>query len=278
MKESFAIMSRRGRWRAAGAMAFILSILLLGFLGSIAFAQGGGIADHVVISEVQVADEEFIELYNPTNEDIDMTGWHCCYFPSAREWNDPWRDKTFPEGATIQAHGFYLIATTSGGFPGADWNFGSATRFLDNFAGSIGVFPWDPNEKAAEEAKNGRIDAVGYGSVDHVKEDFGADVPPEGKSIERKARSSSTAASMGPAGEDEHRGNGYDSDDNSQDFVLRAVSERQNSSSLAEYPWRIYLPLVIRSTVGSSCRVRSEGLSSVWGEARFRCYPVPHAW
>jgi len=234
MTKTFEITSRRGiRW----TMGAIVFLLLMGFLGDIALAQGGGVADHVVISEVQVADEEFIELYNPTNADIDMTGWHWCYFSSTRDWNDPLRDKTFLEGATIPAHGFYLIATTADEFPDADWNFDYSTHLLSNSAGSIGIFPWDPNEKTAEEAKNGRIDAVGYGSVDHVKENSEAEVPSAAQSIERKAQSTSTAETMGPGGADDVRGNGYDSNDNSQDFVLRDSPEPQNSSSASETPF-----------------------------------------
>lgn len=250
MKDSSATPSRRGPGSALVTMACLLSILFLGSACSIALAQGGAVADHVVISEVQVADEEFIELYNPSNEDTDMTGWHWCYFSSARDWNDPFRDRTFPEGATIPAHGFYLIATTAGEFPDADWNLDYATHFLSNSAGCIGVFPWDPSEKTAEEARDGRIDAVGYGSVDHVREGSETDAPSEGKSIERKARASSTAASMSAGGVDEHGGNGYDSDDNSQDFVLRTASEPQNSSTPPEYPRRVYIPLVTKSYGG----------------------------
>jgi len=45
--------------------------------------------EHVVISEVQIADNEFVELYNPTDSAIDMTGWHWCYYSSGRDWNNP---------------------------------------------------------------------------------------------------------------------------------------------------------------------------------------------
>ena len=58
------------------------ALLLLSFIVLAAPAQQT--ADHVVISEIQVADNEFVELYNPTDEDIDMTGWHWCYFSSTK--------------------------------------------------------------------------------------------------------------------------------------------------------------------------------------------------
>jgi hypothetical protein len=61
---------------------------------------------HVVISEVQIATNEFVELYNPTNSAINMTGWHWCYFPHDMNWNNSNRDKTFPGGAIIQLMAF----------------------------------------------------------------------------------------------------------------------------------------------------------------------------
>jgi len=222
---------------AIGKILAVTFPLLLPLSLRVLTAPAQEAAEHVLISEVQVADAEFVELYNPTDEDINMTGWHWCYFSSGRDWNNPYRDKEFPEGATIPAHGFYLIATTSGDFPNADWNLGYSTHFLSNSAGSVGIFPWDPDEKTPEEAKNGRIDAVGWGSVEYVKEDSEAGVPSEGKSIERKAQSASTPETMGPGGKDADRGNGYDSDDNSQDFVLRDSPEPQNSSSSPEIPF-----------------------------------------
>jgi hypothetical protein len=64
----------------------VLTILVVTALLPTAIAQE--VPAHVVISEVQIATNEFVELYNPTNSAIDMTDWHWCYFPSGRNWND----------------------------------------------------------------------------------------------------------------------------------------------------------------------------------------------
>lgn len=105
---------------------------------------------------------------------------------------------------------------------------------LSNSAGSVGIFTTDPDGKTVAEAQAAKIDVVAWGNVSHVKEGTEANAPGSGKSIERRARSSSTSTSMGPGGVDEFKGNGYDSDDNSNDFVLRETPESQNSSSPQE--------------------------------------------
>jgi parallel beta-helix repeat protein len=191
-------------------------IAIMIFTAPIAIAQV--VPAHVVISEVQIATNEFVELYNPTNSAINMTGWHWCYFSPGGNWNKSNRDKTFPEGAIIQAHGFYLIATTLGDFPTADWNLNYKAHFLSNTAGSVGIFPWVPNTKTAEEAKAGKIDAVGWSGVTHVYETATASTPSLGESIERKPLKDGYAPCQ-------------DTDDNSVDFDVQDTPTPKNRSS-----------------------------------------------
>jgi hypothetical protein len=190
----------------------LIAILILA--APIAIAQE--VPPHVVISEVQIATNEFVELYNPTNTAIDMTGWHWCYFPDDRNWNKSWRDKTFPGGAIIPAHGFYLIGLKGFPEPPSDWQVYNSAQLADS--GSVGIFPWDPNTKTAEEAKAGKIDAVGWGSATYVYETATASTPGSGESIERKSL-----------------GGGYapcqDMDNNSFDFVVQGTPTPKNSSS-----------------------------------------------
>jgi len=233
--------------RALGlGLGLLLPSLLLAFmlaaetLGRSAFAEPDGIADHVVISEIEIVDSEWIELYNPTGSDIDMSTWYWCYFALGKNWNEPTRKKAFSDWSgdlIIKSHTFYLMRI-DGAVAGADWDTGylGDPNTLSNTAGSVGIFPWDPETKTAEEAKNGRIDAVGWGSVTYVYEAKTTSAPGSGKSIERKAQSTSTKETM-QTGDDASRGNGYDSDNNSQDFVLRDTPYPQNSSSPTEIPF-----------------------------------------
>ena len=190
----------------------LIAIMILA--APIAIAQE--VPAHVVISEVQIATNEFVELYNPTNSAIDMTDWHWCYFPDDRNWNNSYRDKTFPEGAIIQAHGFYLIGLKSFPEPSSDWQVYNFTQLADS--GSVGIFPWDPNTKTAEEAKAGKIDAVGWGSVIYVYETATASTPGSGKSIERKPLKDGYAPCQ-------------DTDANSVDFFVQDTPTPKNRSS-----------------------------------------------
>src|SRR5882724_12333857 len=74
------------------------------------------VVNHVVISEFATrgptaATDEFIELYNPTDNPINMSGWKLQYKSATGAlWNDR---ATLPANATIPGRAFYLIANTS---------------------------------------------------------------------------------------------------------------------------------------------------------------------
>ena len=61
-------------------------------------------------------------------------------------------------------------------------------------------------------------------------------LPPLGEKFPRLTLKAALAAYRDEGGVDETKGNGYDTDDNSNDFILRTVSDPQNSSSGAEMP------------------------------------------
>ena len=186
-----------------------------------------GIAKHVVISEICINagdsnESEWVELYNPNDSPIDMTGWHWCYFSPSRNWNNSYRNKAFPEGATIPGHGFYLILVNGYVNETPDWNLGYSGYLLSDTAGSIGIFPFDPDIKTAEAAKNGRIDAVGWGtSVEYVYETANASVPGSGESLQRKVNDSINEGA-GPA---------WDTNNNSADFFVQTAPNPQNTGS-----------------------------------------------
>ena len=53
---------------------------------------------------------DFIELYNPTTQDVDVTGWSVQYASAAGTFTT---NKTTLSG-TIKAHGYYLVQEAKG--------------------------------------------------------------------------------------------------------------------------------------------------------------------
>ncbi|KXB06852.1 hypothetical protein AKJ54_01025, partial [candidate division MSBL1 archaeon SCGC-AAA382K21] len=85
-------------------------------LENISLSSSGskGIADHVLISELLYdpagADDgkEWIELYNPTSNPIDIGNWKIQPWDGSD--NEPLMSAILPSDASIPGHGFYLIA------------------------------------------------------------------------------------------------------------------------------------------------------------------------
>ena len=103
-------------------------IMAFGLMGTLTFASDTAAAgtpytedgtydvnvSHVVINQVYgasddgYADHSFIELYNPTDEDINLSGWVIAYkSSSAGDQADEWA--TLELTGTIPANGYYLI-------------------------------------------------------------------------------------------------------------------------------------------------------------------------
>ena len=159
-----------------------------------------------------------MELYNPTDNDIDLTGWDLRKRNSDGNGSSLYADIDL----TIEAHGYLLWASTDNDFAasvGADFSNGN------NLAGN--------NSVRLRNADNEVIDEVAWGSgTDQFVEGSAFPTNPEAnESLERKAVWDSTAGDMEPGGDDELRGNGFDSDDNSSDFILRGTSQPQNSTT-----------------------------------------------
>jgi len=196
------------------------------------------IADHVVISEIfydesSYDNNEFVELYNPTDHDIDIGGWQLkSYNQQGIIWANTAIDGDVSGTTVIKSHGFYLVGEKNplnsidwGGIPITPDDVRSHLRDWQNGPGDYVVL---------EKADGTYVDGVRWGakeSGDDIADDpFYEDVGPS-NSIERK--SSPT--------HDETRGNGYDTDDASINFRTRNFPEPQNSSSTLEEP--IVLPV-----------------------------------
>jgi hypothetical protein len=128
--------------------------------------------------------------------------------------------------ATIAAHGYFLIASKS--YVGTvvpdvaltvDMGIASAAGSLQ-LIGPTATLP---------------LDLLGYGDTltFETKPAASSNAIAAG-SLERKAHGPSTAATMAPGGVDQGAGNGYDSDVNLFDWLVRTVRLPQNKASGAE--------------------------------------------
>ncbi len=187
-------------------------------------------ANHLVISEVLVhgfnetvptSDNEFVEIYNPTDSAVDVSTWTVDYrSATGTTFNNKY---TFSSGTSIPAHRYFLVG--SGGVSNRDNSSASVELGLGNSGGAVFL-----------RNQNGTtVDLLGWGVASSGNYEGSAPaVPAQGVSLERKANSSSTSETMAVGGSDELAGNGYDSDNNSNDFVQRTTPQPQNSTSPAE--------------------------------------------
>lgn len=169
----------------------------------------------VVISELQTgtsasASQEFVELYNPTDSDVSLSGWSLQY-KSATSIDQPssWSKKATLTG-TIKSHGFYLIAPTTY-LSQADANLSAG---LSGTGGHVRLI----------DGVGTAIDLLGWGTA-NAAETTAAPAPPADQSLERL-----------PGRLIEDGGNAVDSDDNSKDFVIRTAPLPQSTKSDMEAP------------------------------------------
>ena len=219
--------------RTERSASVLLSILLLTslitpLLISITITSVGTVkaaTDHVVISEVfydesSTDTNEFVELYNPTSSSVDIGGWKLKFL---NQTGTLYWTLTFGGGTTIAPLGYYLIGQKSP-LDSADWGGSSITPDAI-LPGSLQNGPGD--YVILEKGDETYVDGVRWGaktSGSDIPDDPNyADISPS-DSIERKS---------GPT-HDETKGNGYDTDDASNDFRTRDIPEPQNSSSPSE--------------------------------------------
>jgi phosphatidylserine/phosphatidylglycerophosphate/cardiolipin synthase-like enzyme len=184
---------------------------------------------HVVIGELSTgssssATDEFLELYNPTESAIDISGWKLQYKSAT---GSTWYDRgTLPANSYIAAHGFFLITPPayvgppSTDFSSVAWNSGMAA------AGG---------HERIIDASAVEVDKIGWGTA--IDPEGGSATPAHaaGNSSERKANATSTAVLLASGGAHELLGNGQDTNNNGSDFVNQTYGRRpQNSSSAPE--------------------------------------------
>lgn len=204
---------------------FVSIFISLFVLNSFQVKVAQAVAGHVVISEVQVgvtgaSTNEFVELYNPTESMIELSGWVLSKKTAAGVDQDLLA--TFPSSTEIASHGYFLITH-------ADYTGSTSADLAYTTPDSLAA----NNTIYLKNSSDIIIDKLGLGTTNDFEVSAKGN-PPTSGSVERKANFDSTSTSMNIGGTDQFNGNGEDTDNNASDFVNRAVSEPQNSTSTQE--------------------------------------------
>jgi len=203
------------------AVVFLAAILFFSYKQSYVKSA----TDYVVISEIQIggatANDEFVELYNATSTDVDLTGW------KLRKKTSSGTESPLISSMSgmIKAHGFFLIT-----HPDVSGNYQ-----YDNIYSSGSYSLSNNNTVILKNSSDTTIDLVGYGDSASDYETQPAINPAVGESIERKAFETSSVESM-TVGSDTTRGNSYDSNNNYNDLILRNIPNPQGTISDSENP------------------------------------------
>jgi hypothetical protein len=184
--------------------------------------EGGasGIADHVVISEVQIQGDgnpkhDFVEIYNPTDTAVDLSGYNLMKMTSTGTSSSI---KSPIDTYTLPPHRFYLWASSSdSNYPtaiGADVST-TATIASDNAVAIV--------RRSDDEV----ISGVGWGDIDPVTVTYCenapySDNPGNDESLQRKINATIDGDGYGPA---------WDTNDNSDDFFKQTTPSPQNAAS-----------------------------------------------
>ncbi|MCF7836890.1 lamin tail domain-containing protein, partial [Candidatus Gracilibacteria bacterium] len=205
----------------------LLAIFLTTTVSVVANPAGEGL----VISEVQIdsivgdggVEDDWAELYNPNSTAVDLNGY------SLQKMNAS--GGSFYRKAlsgSIPAYGFFLVvrnhANTSQDLKDAANVLAAGTSFSlseDNI-----VYLVSNNEDIEDSNDIDIVDFVGFGLAPNFEGDTASPNPAEGGSIERKS---------GEA-HDDSRGNGWDTNQNFDNFFNQPAPNPQNSSSEIESP------------------------------------------
>ena len=226
------------------SLFFVLSIYFITFTQQI-FAQ-------VVISEIyggggnsgSIYKNDFIELYNPADSAVSLNEYTVQYTSATA--TGTWKVTNL--NGSIAPHGFYLIqeAQGAGGTTNLPTPDVTGTIAMSGGAGKIALCNTTTALTGASPTSLAIVDLVGFGTANFYEGSGAAPAPSNTKSIERKASSTSTAETMDSTGTEEFLGNGFDSNDNSIDFLTRAP-QPQNSASPSESLSFDFIPPVVDS-------------------------------
>lgn len=212
-------------------LQYLPKVLIIAFAVFFAFlliavtTKVNALDTHVEISEVMVgksgaSTDEFVEIYNPATEDVNLSNWKL----ARKTTSGTESDLVSTISGTIKSHSYFLFTPQTGytGSASADQTYTTNNSITND--NTILLYG---NDGATV------IDKVGFGeALDNETE--AETNPSSGTSRERKANSLSTPATMAIGGLDEFMGNGQDTDNNANDFIARSIPQPQNSQSPTE--------------------------------------------
>ncbi|WP_316795655.1 lamin tail domain-containing protein [Pedobacter agri] len=189
---------------------------------------------HVVISEVYggggnagaTFKNDFIELYNPGNTAVNLTGWSVQYgAATGTSW------QVTPLTGSIPAKGFFLIQQAAGAGGTTNLPTPDVVGTINMAGAAFKVILSNSTTALTGANPSGAavIDKIGVGPTATGFESTPTAVLTNTTSAERKATATSTASTLAIGGPEEFEGNGYDSDNNSADFVI-TIPNPQNTS------------------------------------------------
>lgn len=209
--------------------SFFYAFFVFTFIAIINQQEAKADTTHVVISQIQLsgtgnAQDEFVELYNPTDATIEMTSWRLTRKSST---GGSIQNLVANLTGTIAPRSYYLIAHPSAGSASiADIIYSSSSSAMTT-NNTITLF---------SDAGITVVDKVGLGTAGDAETAAFATNPTNDQSIVRKATAESTEVSLNAGGTEENAGNGFDTDTNASDFVLFESAHPRNTSSPQAQP------------------------------------------
>ncbi len=206
----------------------------------------GSSTDRVVISEVQVggvdAGDEFIELYNSGDHDVNLSGWSLQYLSGSAEAvsSSTTSKETFGVEDSIKSKEFFLIARGKND-GGDDGYVGTTTPdyFYRSFSlsggSNGGVVLLVSTTADVSSLNDGSIESsLFYGNGSIFADFHPAAVPEPSGSLGRKAFRDEYCFSGLPGAEGEFLGKNCETGESVADFEIWPAAKPQNSQSLPE--------------------------------------------